>query len=103
MKKIKELYNKLCDWMTSSGRAYHIFGGLASLALNLILGTALLGMTTITAAIVGTVNTGFLGLANELKDKIEGKVFDWSDFVATMYFPIILWASIGVYALTILF
>ena len=102
MKKIKEIYNKFINWMNFSGRPFHIWGGLGMLFVNLVIGTALLGMSTIGAAILGTVNVAYMGISHEYKDKIEKNNFDWQDFAATMYFPIIMWVCILVYFITLI-
>ena len=43
-----------------------------------------------------------MGISHEYKDKIEKNNFDWHDFAATMYFPIIMWVCILVYFITLI-
>lgn len=99
-----KLIDRLFDWLNQSGRSWHFLAGFFILLIAMIVCTAVFGMNTFLAGGVSSVVVLFAMVLKELYDLLIKKtMFDWTDIVAGMLFPVLLWICLGLCALLLAF
>lgn len=95
------MINKLFDWLNQSGRSLHLLAGFGILLISMIA----FGLLSFNTYVNAAISSGIVFIAmivKELYDKyIKKTFFDWSDVLAGMLFPVLLWFWLGICAILI--